>query len=233
MRLPHLCAGAASLQTSETCPYFSVVVGRVANRIANAKFELNGEQHKLFANNGGNSLHGEGRGSAYILASSRGRESRLESCLAMAPRVCVDEGSGSHAAIRALVSNAHLALGGAATVRRARRLGFGVLAQRVCTRAARVSGCVSALPQCPPSASPLPAGGALGLHKRKWDAREVEEEGVKAVEFSYTSPHGEEVGPGGGEGRGAPHHAVAGKRLFRRMQRQLRSFGKARGDGAG
>ena len=39
-------------------PYFGSVVGRVANRIANAKFELDGETFNLAKNNGENSLHG-------------------------------------------------------------------------------------------------------------------------------------------------------------------------------
>ena len=38
--------------------YLGAFVGRVANRIKDAKFTLNGETHKLFANDGKNSLHG-------------------------------------------------------------------------------------------------------------------------------------------------------------------------------
>lgn len=41
-----------------TSPYFGAVVGRVANRIAGAKFELDGMTYKLAANNGPNCLHG-------------------------------------------------------------------------------------------------------------------------------------------------------------------------------
>lgn len=41
-----------------TSPYFGAVVGRVANRIANAHFTLNGKEYKLAANNGPNCLHG-------------------------------------------------------------------------------------------------------------------------------------------------------------------------------
>ncbi len=37
---------------------FGVVVGRVANRIAKSKFELNGKVYELFANEGKNHLHG-------------------------------------------------------------------------------------------------------------------------------------------------------------------------------
>lgn len=39
-------------------PCFGCVVGRFANRIANAAFTLNGKTYKLAANNNGNSLHG-------------------------------------------------------------------------------------------------------------------------------------------------------------------------------
>ena len=39
-------------------PYFGAVVGRVANRIANAEFVLEGTTYKLTANNPPNALHG-------------------------------------------------------------------------------------------------------------------------------------------------------------------------------
>jgi aldose 1-epimerase len=39
-------------------PYFGCLVGRYANRIANAKFSLNGQEYTLAANNNGNTLHG-------------------------------------------------------------------------------------------------------------------------------------------------------------------------------
>jgi aldose 1-epimerase len=38
--------------------YFGTIVGRYANRIANAKFALDGKEYKLAANNGMNTLHG-------------------------------------------------------------------------------------------------------------------------------------------------------------------------------
>ena len=38
-------------------PYFGGVVGRVANRIAGAKFSLDGQEHVLHANEGPNTLH--------------------------------------------------------------------------------------------------------------------------------------------------------------------------------
>ncbi len=39
-------------------PYFGVIVGRCANRIAGAEFEFGGRLHRLLANEGGNQLHG-------------------------------------------------------------------------------------------------------------------------------------------------------------------------------
>jgi aldose 1-epimerase len=39
-------------------PYFGAATGRVANRIAKARFTLDGKEYKLAANNGPNTLHG-------------------------------------------------------------------------------------------------------------------------------------------------------------------------------
>ncbi len=38
--------------------YFNAIIGRVANRVGNAKFELNGKEYHLFKNTGEHSLHG-------------------------------------------------------------------------------------------------------------------------------------------------------------------------------
>ena len=49
---------AFSGYTQKNEPYMGALVGRYANRIANAKFTLDGKTYKLAPNNFGNSLHG-------------------------------------------------------------------------------------------------------------------------------------------------------------------------------
>ncbi|KAK5396722.1 hypothetical protein LTR06_011583, partial [Exophiala xenobiotica] len=43
-------------------PFYGETIGRVANRIKNAEFNLNGKTYKLAANNAPNSLHGGSKG---------------------------------------------------------------------------------------------------------------------------------------------------------------------------
>jgi aldose 1-epimerase len=42
----------------DNAPYFGETIGRIANRVAKGKFELNGKTYQLPVNNGPNSLHG-------------------------------------------------------------------------------------------------------------------------------------------------------------------------------
>lgn len=52
-------------------PFFGALVGRYANRIANAKFSLDGKQYTLAANNNGNSLHGGLKGFDKVVWESK------------------------------------------------------------------------------------------------------------------------------------------------------------------
>lgn len=45
-----------------TSPFFGETIGRIANRIKNAEFQLNGKTYKLAANDRGNHLHGGKQG---------------------------------------------------------------------------------------------------------------------------------------------------------------------------
>lgn len=57
--LANVVMGFDSLAQYKTNPnFYGVTVGRYANRIANAKFKLDGKEYKLNANDGKNSLHG-------------------------------------------------------------------------------------------------------------------------------------------------------------------------------
>lgn len=48
-------------------PYFGAIIGRVANRIENSTFEMNGIDYKVAANDGGNHLHGGLKGFDKVL----------------------------------------------------------------------------------------------------------------------------------------------------------------------
>ncbi|WP_282056435.1 aldose epimerase family protein [Maribacter luteus] len=58
-KISNVVLGFDSLkQYEKENPFFGALVGRYGNRIANAKFSLNGNEYQLAANNGPNNLHG-------------------------------------------------------------------------------------------------------------------------------------------------------------------------------
>jgi len=63
-KLTDVVVGFGSIQdyVNATEPYFGATIGRYGNRIANAKFTLDGKEYNLFANNGPNTLHGGKKG---------------------------------------------------------------------------------------------------------------------------------------------------------------------------
>ncbi|XP_073413666.1 galactose mutarotase isoform X1 [Dendrobates tinctorius] len=59
-------------------PYFGAVVGRVANRIANGKFSVDGQDYQLPINNGPNSIHGGLKGFDKVLWKPKEIENGVE-----------------------------------------------------------------------------------------------------------------------------------------------------------
>jgi aldose 1-epimerase len=62
-------------------PYFGCLVGRYGNRIAKAKFKLNGKEYTLAANNGPNSLHGGIKGFDKAVWQARAIQGQAEPAL--------------------------------------------------------------------------------------------------------------------------------------------------------
>jgi aldose 1-epimerase len=56
---------------AKASPYFGCLIGRYGNRIANARFSLLGQEYRLAANNGPNSLHGGVKGFDKVLWKAR------------------------------------------------------------------------------------------------------------------------------------------------------------------
>jgi aldose 1-epimerase len=62
-KLADVVLGCPDLKTYEAGhPHFGAITGRVANRIGNARFTLDGKEYKLAANNGPHTLHGGKKG---------------------------------------------------------------------------------------------------------------------------------------------------------------------------
>jgi len=57
-------------------PYFGATIGRVANRIKNAEFELEGKKYSLAKNDGKNSLHGGNRGWDKVVWAGQAKETQ-------------------------------------------------------------------------------------------------------------------------------------------------------------
>ena len=70
--LTNIVLGADSLSAYlKGHPAAAAVIGRVANRIAKARFTLDGVEHKLAANNGPNHIHGGNKGFAHVVWESK------------------------------------------------------------------------------------------------------------------------------------------------------------------
>lgn len=80
-RMTDVVAGYDSLRDYVLAPgYLGALVGRVCNRIAKGKFELDGKEYQIYQNNNGNSLHGGKVGYSHKIWSVKaedGEEPRL------------------------------------------------------------------------------------------------------------------------------------------------------------
>ena len=62
-RYANVCLGFDTVEDYVAAsPYFGALIGRYGNRIGEGRFTLDGESHQVDVNDGGNSLHGGGRG---------------------------------------------------------------------------------------------------------------------------------------------------------------------------
>ena len=67
-KMTDICLGYDSLADYESADgYLGALVGRVANRIAGAAFELEGKTYTLYANDGANCLHGGKKSFSYVI----------------------------------------------------------------------------------------------------------------------------------------------------------------------
>lgn len=67
-----VCLGYDSLSAYEKADgYLGALVGRVANRIAGAGFELEGKMYTLYPNDGGNCLHGGKKSFSHVIWNAR------------------------------------------------------------------------------------------------------------------------------------------------------------------
>jgi aldose 1-epimerase len=62
---------------AKASPYFGCLIGRYGNRIAKARFSLDGQEYRLAANNGPNSLHGGVKGFDKVLWDAKPVSSEL------------------------------------------------------------------------------------------------------------------------------------------------------------
>ena len=76
----------ASPSTPGRSPYFGCLVGRYGNRIANARFALNGPGYPLEANDGTNSLHGGRKGFDKVVWAASPQTSELGATLELGHR---------------------------------------------------------------------------------------------------------------------------------------------------
>jgi aldose 1-epimerase len=70
-RLDDVVLGVDTLAGYRTGPYFGAVVGRVANRISDASFTLDGKKYELAANDGAHHLHGGMRGWSRVVWAAK------------------------------------------------------------------------------------------------------------------------------------------------------------------